>query len=641
MMRFNSCLMILALVALAGFLSCSDESGTATMEGPALTSITPQTAGMGDTIHITGANFNSEPTLNRIVVSPTNYAEDYSSRYSTAISGSKTELVAVVPEGALSGQIRVEDTDPLRDTPFHRVSIPPMPSNSLDFVSRLRAGDVGKILRSYPFFTYEITTQEEDEELLLIIFNAAPPPTDSWQYWYQLTLDYGQQLESAGAAGGAEAAAGEVSPPTVDGRRPAVYGSKSRDFRRRLRKEVTEILERANPAVGSVAPGDVRPDPLWPGIVSGAEVQQTRQFTVLADPNGNVNDPSSYATVTADLRYEGNRTLLYVDQETSQGNMSDADAAELGQTFDEQIYHNNRTHFGYESDINGDGKVAILLTPAINRLSQSYGGDGIIVGYFFPIDLLPQYVNPQITNGMEIFYSIVPDMNGDFGPVIEKDWALEVIREVLAHEFQHMIMFNYRILIYGTASLNLSKYQEELWIDEGLSHIAENLNGYHQGNIDRANLFLIDPGSAHLTFLEEDNLDRRGAAFLFLRLLGDLYGNGVYKNIVQSMTVGTATIEHATGEQFIELFANWAASCYLSGLGVSSDSRYNYSSIDLPTDFKPVAVIDIPQWTEYNGNIESLSPEYIVIRVPAGSTAVLNFLSDWTGRLNAILIRRS
>ncbi len=628
---------------LLGLCGCSEESGTAQMKQPVVTSISRTEVSMGDTVVISGHDFNPQLASNRIVTSSCGFSGSCS-RYSIPVAGSDTHLVGRVPDGAMTGGIRIEDIDPLAGTPFFRVKIAPLASNALNFRSLFKGGDVGKVFFSGTEFEFEVDASSGDEEYVLIVFNNTTPPSDSWNYWYTVSLNYTFPMTASGI--GSLARSGSVQTANNDGgigrpeegdQQHIVYGTAARNFKRRLRDEVIELLELANAGMKPFHPSLSGADSEQPGQSVYKTPAQTRQFKVLEDPTLSIMNPDNFVIITANLKYEGDHTLLYVDQNTPTSNLSDTEARDLGITFDEQIYQRNHTYFGVESDINEDGKVAILLTPRVNMLSLYTSGDGIIVGYFMPTDLLPRYVHPDATNAMEVFYSIVPDPGGDFGPNISKERALDVIREVLAHEFQHMIMFNYRVLIYGDGSA--ATYVEELWMDEGLSHIAEDLNGYERSNIERANLFLIDPGSANLIFKDEDDLDKRGAVFLFLRHLGDRFGDGIYAKLVQSKSSGVENVENATDENFLELFADWIAACYLSGTGITEDERFNYTSLDLKADFQPLNVIDIPGWNEFTRFIETMSPEYIAFRVSEGNAAVLSIECGASGRMNAIVVR--
>ena len=496
------------------------------------------------------------------------------------------------------------------------VPTPSVPSNWHPFDVFLNPGDVAKVFFSNRSYDYSIHTEGADD-YLLILFNSASTSDDNETFLYSVDID----VEGFGVAEGEE----EESVEKVE-TAPGLI--KRYDIGVKMRRETAEHMK-------SISESGAKPleTEMPVSKIQGAGAAPLAvDFNVYSDPDGLNTEPSSYTVVTADLKYEGTYTLLYVDQNTTPLQLSDTEAEELGMTFDTSIHPTNRSAFGTESDINHDGKVAILLTPVINDM-PSHGG-GTILGFFNPIDMHPNSF-PTITNGMEIFYTLVPDPA--LGGTDWKERSILAIKSTLAHEFQHMILFNYRVLIYGEGMIYT--YMEELWLNEGLSHIAEDLNGFHIDNIGRANLFMVGPWDTKLTFRSDDNLENRGAAYLFLRLLGDRFGEGIYRNLVQSYYSGTVNVERTTGIGFLELFGDWNAALYLSGLGITSDPRFNYSSIDLLGDFASLNVTEfnlpIPS---FGGNQKSMGPKFI--RLNASSQISYDVtLGTSYGSLNAVIIR--
>jgi len=66
-----------------------------------------------------------------------------------------------------------------------------------------------------------------------------------------------------------------------------------------------------------------------------------------------------------------------------------------------------------------------------------------------------------------------------------------------------------------------------------------------------------------------------------MRYLGDRFGNGIYKSLLQSRCVGRPCIEAITGEYFYDTVGDFLATLYLSGKDITSDERYRFTSIDL------------------------------------------------------------
>jgi hypothetical protein len=143
------------------------------------------------------------------------------------------------------------------------------------------------------------------------------------------------------------------------------------------------------------------------------------------------------------------------------------------------------------------------------------------------------------------------------------------------HEFQHMISFNQKVLLRGSSS-------EELWLNEALSHLAEEL-GYEYydsigdatwrtrfqiGNLFNAYRYLEEPHAHYLLVTDATGtLEERGAGWLFVRWLLDRYGDGVSSALVQTPLLGVLAVQAATGNTPIEdLLTRWGLALYVSDL---------------------------------------------------------------------------
>ena len=150
------------------------------------------------------------------------------------------------------------------------------------------------------------------------------------------------------------------------------------------------------------------------------------------------------------------------------GGYDSTDIATVGALFENPTYGLHvldTTAFGPESDVDGNGVVIILLTPKVNKLSGTCSG-GIIAGFFLGFDL----TSGTGSNNGEVFYSMVPDPTNATGTcAISTAEANYLLPVTFIHEFQHMISFNQHVLI------RLSPFTEDTWLNEGLSHFAEEL----------------------------------------------------------------------------------------------------------------------------------------------------------------------
>jgi hypothetical protein len=393
-----------------------------------------------------------------------------------------------------------------------------------------------------------------------------------------------EALSTSSALTFGHSVAGDAAALPEAGERPSQPGGQAAARGQAL---LDAVLRAREAELAALVKGKPRPAP---ARLSQAEpeVGERRDFKVIntLDPNASVTDPRNFNTVQTVLRYKGAETLVYVDERVPALDLTDADIRRVGDRFDTQTYVTDRAAFGSESDIDGDGRVTILLSATVNELNRGALPEaGIVIGFFFGLDLLPSF-SPNTSNGRELFYGFVPDPSGQFGPRVSREFALATLDEVFAHELQHMISFNEHVLVRNGQS-------EDLWLNEGLSHIAENLNGFNDGNDVRAAFYLKDTSATGLALAGGGNsLSERGAAFLFLRHLADQRGEGVFRQLVQTRDTGVGNVQNVTFQSFANLFADWFAALFLDDSGFGSDPRYQIPSLTVKATYDQVRALN-------------------------------------------------
>ncbi len=306
----------------------------------------------------------------------------------------------------------------------------------------------------------------------------------------------------------------------------------------------------------------------------------------------------SFVQSTGTAKVVGQRVAIFLDDDAPAG-YTQADLDNAGQLFDDYLYPIDTTAFGRDSDLDDNGVVIVLLTQHVNELSPNCNSSGsVILGFFYGLDLLPGQPN---SNGGEVFYGLVP---GSITPgcTIGKDFATRTLPGVFIHELQHMISFNQHVLVRGGTS-------EDTWLNEGLSHFAEQLGGdsvpdafcmpafancesqFNGHNIDNAYGYLDDPESSFLIEpgTSSGTLEERGANWLFVRWLADHFaatqplGTELTRALVQTNRTGAANVAAMTGEDFSALVSQWQMANYLTSLTgfTPSTDRLLYTSIDL------------------------------------------------------------
>lgn len=304
--------------------------------------------------------------------------------------------------------------------------------------------------------------------------------------------------------------------------------------------------------------------------IKAVAVGDVEEFRVLSS----LSSTTIYTTISASARCVGSNVIVYVDTQTSSNDLDDGDISYLCGIYD-GIARDEQNLLGDISDVNGDGKVAVLMSPQINRLG-SLGG-GIITGYFWAGDLYERTSSNPTSNYQEIVYTMIPDPSGTYGVAISKSFAMDnLLTAIFPHELQHAISYNQHVFENGGPP-------EQNWLNEGMSHLMEDLYGYGQENPSRYAMYLSSTSSAGLVVSGQPGLLERGAAYLFLRYLYEQSSSGdvFLRDLEDTARTGVDNIEAAFNgpsgfSEFHELMARWTVALALTDSGISQDSRYTY-----------------------------------------------------------------
>src|SRR3989442_600430 len=220
-------------------------------------------------------------------------------------------------------------------------------------------------------------------------------------------------------------------------------------------------------------PRPLRAPPRAPTLVTPVDSGNVRTFKVCNTLNCDPRKPTTLSTVTATALKVGAHIAIFVDNAAPQPGLTDSDLNNLRTVFDTRLYETDTLAFGGESDIDNNGMVIVLMTGKVNALVTSAQCNsptgGYVAGFFFGADLI---TTPPFATGNagEIFYSIVPDPSGTLSCQHSVSAVTQLVPVTFVHEVQHMISFNQHFLVRGN-------FPEDLWLNEGVSHYAEE-NGW-------------------------------------------------------------------------------------------------------------------------------------------------------------------
>lgn len=307
-------------------------------------------------------------------------------------------------------------------------------------------------------------------------------------------------------------------------------------------------------------------------------VGEPRSFDVLrAD--------GTFQPVDAEVRHVAEHAVFYAEVGAPELPAGDSAWSVLAGLFDGPIWEVDRSLYGDVPDLDGNGRVALLFTGAVNGLSAP-GGQGRVGGFFFGVDLLPG--RPGSNEG-EVLYLIRPDPDGRDGPPVTRSEVLEGVPAVIAHELQHLIHFHERMRVRGAAAT------EATWLSEGLAVMAEDRVALHleqagdlpgrdrfqRGNRVRGRDYMRDPSAVSLIITQgAGTVEERGGAWLFLRYLTERYGPRVLGELTRTTERGTRNVEQVTGSSWAEALGDWGVALAADGTA-GLPPRYGYPVLDV------------------------------------------------------------
>ncbi len=298
--------------------------------------------------------------------------------------------------------------------------------------------------------------------------------------------------------------------------------------------------------------------------------------------------------VTAMLRIAGDHAYWYVDNRLT----VDQDAlARSAQLFEERTYPTNTRIFGdtIKGGYDGDSRLTVLIT--------TFRG---AAGYYSSADEYPKTVHPFSNERLMLYIngnSLRPGSTG--------------FNSVVAHELQHAIHWH-------------ADHNESSWINEGLSVLAEDQNGFRPGI---ATLFERNP-NVQLTHWEDspgDNGAHYAAAYLFLRFLGQHWGGYEALKMLAAERLDSIDGVNAYLQkigapvQFRDVFKDWVVANFGSA---DTIPKYKYDGIQVHA--QPAR--QITGETTFTDNVKQQAAKYFDIH-PDSAAATIQFAGSAAVRL--------
>ncbi|MCB9248163.1 MAG: hypothetical protein H6613_06285 [Ignavibacteriales bacterium] len=229
------------------------------------------------------------------------------------------------------------------------------------------------------------------------------------------------------------------------------------------------------------------------------------------------------------------------------------------------IYQTDVETFGNPPDVDNDPRIIILILDIKDGYS---GSGGYVAGYFHSVNQIAM----ANSNNAEIYYLDANPSN------LSTEDGLNNVMSTTAHEFQHMIHFNYHD---GTSG----KPEQITFLNEGLSLSAEVVCGYpiySQGYYNSEyNHYLFDWRSG------DDVLKDYSRAARYVNYLYDQFGVEFLTKLVQSKNTGVAAINETlinlstpTDLRFPQTIENWFTANALNNKIINPAWGYSIANVN-------------------------------------------------------------
>jgi hypothetical protein len=373
---------------------------------------------------------------------------------------------------------------------------------------------------------------------------------------------------------------------------------------------------RADLSVGSGSAAAQSVGPSFSQISSSSKVGDFVKLNTNA-----INYCSSPTLATGRVAAISNSAIVVSDTTNPAGGFTDAEYASFAAAMDTLVEPVDTTAFGAPYDIDGTNKVIILFTKAVNALTTD-PTQGIVLGFYYSRDLLDTLGCPG-SNHANMFYLVVPDPNGTINGgntfTRQKVNVQNIVVSTIGHEYQHLINASRRLYVNFASASNVD---EVTWLNEGLSHIAEELIFYRAsglgprqniGTVALANpntwrafgLFMYGNQGRYQRYLPvtetdgplgeslgDDDLATRGAIWSFLRYADDQLGlpsEALWHSLVKSATtIGLPNLQSAMGTDPAPYFRSWATSVFTDEAVPGVDALYTQPSWNWPQVYATV-----------------------------------------------------
>ncbi|MCW7470804.1 peptidase MA family protein [Leptospira kanakyensis] len=323
---------------------------------------------------------------------------------------------------------------------------------------------------------------------------------------------------------------------------------------------------------------------------------------------------NSSVCVTVDLVVSGTNVEVYKERSLS----LNYDLTKFGRDFDSITFPKLISTFGVPSDIDGNGKVKILV---MDIRDGATANSAYVAGYFDPINYFPDNILSRLrSNYAEVLYLDGKEL------IAALNFDTNAFASTAAHEFQHLLRY---------PRMRAANQSDELWINEGTSEVASDIAGYGPQNsrmdcYSGVNDSRCSDGINGVSLLDWDNtsndvLKQYSFAYVYMRYLYDISGTNdtQRQNFFKETVIGeSGTRANSTGN-LINLFRNttYAPNFDASLLGnQNSDVFFRTFALLSAQSFQIANLTSVEQVTSDGASPTTINLATALTRYPLSTT---------------------
>ncbi|MBS3944653.1 MAG: T9SS type A sorting domain-containing protein [Melioribacter sp.] len=274
------------------------------------------------------------------------------------------------------------------------------------------------------------------------------------------------------------------------------------------------------------------------------------------------------------------------------------------------IYQTNVEYFGNPPNVDNDPRIIILILDIKDNYATN-PSEGYTAGYFYSYN----QGNASNSNKAEVFYLDANPLN------LTTDAGIYSGMSITAHEFQHMIHWNY------------TPPSSQTFFNESFSEIASYLNGY---NLRSTSLY--SNSTNVYTIGWNSTLTDYARAARFSLYLYEQFSGGIFKQYVQNRIFDENGIKFAAqafdpGRDFESILEDWFIANYLNNRNYNT--RYGYQ---LANQTKAASTVYInPNVNNTFSGVSKYGVQYITYK--GGKNLTINFNSNGNASLKVKAIK--